>query len=150
MEQRLRTLHAFYDSHRIVPSPAKYQCMALFAKGAPPWPPLRCGDASVPITSTMKVLGMTLDSRLSFEVHAKATAVKARGLARHLQRTLACLPKLSRARIHSSLVLSLLEYRRGCGSGTTPLRDQCAAPSTTGPTRGCEQPQGEQLLHSKS
>ncbi|XP_018377265.1 PREDICTED: uncharacterized protein LOC108770269 [Trachymyrmex cornetzi] len=91
---------------------AKTEAIAFMAEGIPRGAVVRIGGTVVPIGSTLKYLGLILDSRWTFRDHFNAVVPKAWGLTTSLARIMANIggPGERRRRTYAAVVMSVVLY----------------------------------------
>ncbi|XP_018311666.1 uncharacterized protein [Mycetomoellerius zeteki] len=92
-------------------SVSKTEVVMFGASEVPDGAGIRIGDANVPIGSTVKYLGLTLNSRWTFREHFRRLLPKAKKMAAAISRlTNIGGPGERRRRMYASVVMSVIQY----------------------------------------
>jgi ribonuclease HI len=108
----LQRFQEYATGNRLAAEPTKTQLMVCAARRRKEHALIRCqmDGHEIEPTETMKVLGVTLDNRLSWEQHNAKAAGKASGVARSVARGTKYLPVSDRAILIQALAHPYLDY----------------------------------------
>eukprot|EP00666_Eupelagonemidae_sp_cell4sb_P017912 gene17912-biopygen33807 len=112
MNQALAEFTRYATGNRLAVEPSKTQLMACANRRSTELKEVRCkmNGHEIEPTETVEILGVTLDDRLSWEVHNAKAAGKASGIARAVARGVRFLYKDDRAALIQALAHPHLEY----------------------------------------
>eukprot|EP01065_Artemidia_motanka_P006980 TRINITY_DN13411_c0_g1_i5.p1 TRINITY_DN13411_c0_g1~~TRINITY_DN13411_c0_g1_i5.p1 ORF type:complete len:775 (+),score=141.42 TRINITY_DN13411_c0_g1_i5:2874-5198(+) len=111
--EALSLLKSVYARNQLMAAPEKFQAMLVGPGSADDRResgPLHVGGVEVPLSDTINVLGVRLDSKLSWLDQARKAAAKATAAAASLRRTLAHLPCRDRVFLAETLALPYVDY----------------------------------------
>ena len=109
MEHTLANAQTWFTNNSLKINPTKSEVMIFGAKNLEPVDiKVNENGASkiIKTTSTMKILGVTIDHRLSWETHIKKIKRKTQNIISNIARTTSVLPMKSR-RLYDALVAPL-------------------------------------------
>eukprot|EP00665_Eupelagonemidae_sp_cell47_P001288 gene1288-4896_t len=122
MNDALKQFQEYATGNRLAAEPTKTQMMLCTTKRNVDRQAIKCrmGGHDIELADSIKVLGVTLDERLSWEAHNAAAAGRAKGIARTIKRATKFMRQSDRATLMQVLVHPYLEYslRRQCRKGS--------------------------------
>eukprot|EP00666_Eupelagonemidae_sp_cell4sb_P002548 gene2548-biopygen33462 len=112
MNQSLDEFQKYAVGSRLAAEPSKTQLMVCATRKTQRTGVVKCtmGECEIAPKDSMKILGVTIDDRLSWEIHNAAAAGKATGIARSVARSTKFLRLSDRSSLIQALAHPVLDY----------------------------------------